>query len=36
MWFGSLTRYLQHRINIVHDALAAKAAVPTSPQQFQV
>jgi hypothetical protein len=32
-WFGSQTRYLQRRINILHDVLAAKAVVPGVPQQ---
>jgi hypothetical protein len=27
-WFASQTRYLQRRINILHDVLAAKAIVP--------
>ncbi len=26
-WFGSQTRYLQRRINVLHDVLAAKATV---------
>lgn len=28
-WFASQTRYLQRRINILHDVIAAKTVVPT-------
>jgi hypothetical protein len=30
MWFGSQTRYLQRRINILHDISAAKSVVPVA------
>jgi hypothetical protein len=36
LWFGSHTRYLQRRINILHNVLAAKAVVPARPRQAQV
>jgi hypothetical protein len=28
LWFGSQTRYLQRRINILHDVVAAKSVLP--------
>jgi hypothetical protein len=33
IWFGSHTRYLQRRINILHDVVAAKAMPSTSAAQ---
>lgn len=33
MWFGSHTRYLQRRINILHDVQAARTAHTAGPAQ---
>jgi hypothetical protein len=34
-WFGAHTRYLQRRVNILHDVVAAKSIVPGVPDAPQ-